>query len=385
MKIEIDFHQYSRLLKLLFFGLTRKENPASPHASCAQAMIRPTLAALCGAALVCWRTRWRASLRRVGTVIVPRPAEFEAKLAALVRGGAGKLQVLADFDRTITTATVQGPDGAAKPGLSCHGVLEHCSCLSAGYRAAMQANYIKYRAVETDPLLSNAEKLPLMREWYGANHAALVREDLRRGDIAAAVREHVGTGGANVDADVALRDGVSEVVRALETARVPLLLFSAGLTDVLAEIMSQLYGQLAPSTHVVSNQMRWAETSVGGEGAAAGGERGPRLVGFSEPLLHMFNKDFTALRGTSFAAEIGAGRRPHVLLLGDGLGDAAMADGQSPLPAVVLRVGFLNTRIEQSLPQFAAAFDLLVLNDGPMDAVLDIVRAVVGGAEETSR
>ena len=72
-------------------------------------MIRPTLAALCGAALVCWRTRWRASLRRVGTVIVPRPAEFEAKLAALVRGGAGKLQVLADFEMLKRCDVIVGP------------------------------------------------------------------------------------------------------------------------------------------------------------------------------------------------------------------------------------------------------------------------------------
>ena len=356
------------------------------------------LAALGGAAV--FRARRRSALARVGAVIIPRRAEFEAKLAALVRGGPSRLQVIADFDRTVTAAAVDG-----RPGLSCHGVIEHCELLTPRYRAAMHAAYVKYRAYETDPSLSVAQKLPYMREWYSYNHGLLVAEDFRRGDIAAAVRQVSGGGGGGGGGvrQLALRPGCAELVSSLQAAGVPLLLFSAGLADVLAEIMAQHFAEpLAPSTFIVSNQMRWAdeeevaEEGVGGgegaEGLEVAQQRGPRLVGFSEPLLHMFNKDFGALRGTPYAAAVGAGgdpggsnptnRRPHVLLLGDGIGDAAMADGQAPAPDAVLRVGFLNSRVESSLPQFSAAFDVVVLNDGPMDAVLDIVRAVLAGGRQ---
>jgi 5'-nucleotidase len=348
-------------------------------------------AALGGAAV--FRARRRNALARVGAVIIPRRAEFEAKLAALVRGGPSRLQVIADFDRTVTAASVDG-----RPGLSCHGVIEHCELLTPRYRAAMHAAYLKYRAYETDPSLSVAQKLPYMRAWYGYNHGLLVAEDFRRADIAAAVRQVSGGGGGGVR-QLALRPGCAQVISSLQKARVPLLLFSAGLADVLAEIMAQHFAEpLAPSTFIVSNQMRWAGEE--GEAEGVGGEeveeeeeeevarRGPRLVGFSEPLLHMFNKDFSALRGTPYAAAVGGGGpnnhrrpRPHVLLLGDGIGDAAMADGLDPPPDAVLRVGFLNSRVESSLPQFSEAFDVVVLNDGPMDAVLDIVRAVLAGGQ----
>ena len=37
-------------------------------------------------------------------VIISNPAEYESKRRALIAGGATALQVIADFDRTLTTA-----------------------------------------------------------------------------------------------------------------------------------------------------------------------------------------------------------------------------------------------------------------------------------------
>lgn len=46
--------------------------------------------------------------------------------------------------------------------------------------------------------------------------------------------------------------------------------------DVLEEILLRDYGPLAENFHVISNRMRFDETG--------------RLVGFNDPLIHMFNK-----------------------------------------------------------------------------------------------
>ena len=73
----------------------------------------------------------------VGAVIVPRPAEFAEKRAALIGGGLDNLAVIADFDRTITTAFV-----GEKRGASCYGVAD--GALSPEIQAAKQKLFDHY-------------------------------------------------------------------------------------------------------------------------------------------------------------------------------------------------------------------------------------------------
>jgi 2-hydroxy-3-keto-5-methylthiopentenyl-1-phosphate phosphatase len=64
----------------------------------------------------------------------------------------------------------------------------------------------------------------------------------------------------------------------LQGADVPLLIFSAGIANIIAEAMTQKLGSaLKSSTHIISNFMIF--------------DSDDRHVGFSEPLIHMFNKD----------------------------------------------------------------------------------------------
>ena len=60
-------------------------------------------------------------------------------------GGWEKLLVLADFDRTITTAAC---------GTSCHGVVERCPELSSTYHAKTRELFNKYYPIETSATLS---------------------------------------------------------------------------------------------------------------------------------------------------------------------------------------------------------------------------------------
>ena len=185
-------------------------------------------------------------------------------------------------------------------------------------------------------------------------------------------------------ANLALREGAATLLRELEAQNVPTLIFSAGLADVLEEVLRQKYDRNfpQPTTHVVSNRMIF---EPGNDEASSSNEHdrdNDRLVGFSEPLLHMFNKRFDAIGDTTYAKSVLSQKRRCVLLLGDGLGDAAMADGQ---PAdCVIRVGFVNEQVQESLAHFSKAFDILVLNDGPMHVAIDIVRACFDGVADTT-
>ena len=100
--------------------------------------------------------------------------------------------------------------------------------------------------------------------------------------------------------------------------------------------------------------------------------------GFSQPLLHMFNKDGAFVRSQLGEARWNAlaSGRSVCLLLGDGLGDASMADGLG-LPHVV-KIGLLNEsdpeRVAARLPQYEAAFDAVILGDRSFEWLLSLVR-----------
>ena len=69
--------------------------------------------------------------------------------------------MIADFDRTITKATVKGMRGA-----SCHGVVESLECLSEEYRSATDVLFKNYFPQEITPDLTIEEKIPIMKEWW---------------------------------------------------------------------------------------------------------------------------------------------------------------------------------------------------------------------------
>ena len=62
------------------------------------------------------------------------------------------------------------------------------------------------------------------------------------------------------------------------------------------------------------------------------------------------------------------------MLVGDGLGDAAMADGLDA--AVVLRAGLVNVDVDRNAHLYAPLFDVLITGDGPLDDVLAVVRSL---------
>merc|ERR1712039_229830 len=80
-----------------------------------------------------------------------------------------------------------------------------------------------------------------------------------------------------------------------------------------------------------------------------------------EPLLHMFNK--TAAFFGDDIKRLVKGCRVS-LLLGDGVGDATMAEGLGC--RTTLKVGFLNEKVDERFPEFDKVFDAIVTKDGPV-------------------
>lgn len=286
----------------------------------------------------------RRYARRQKTVFNSEAA-FEEKCGQILAGGADKLQFIVDFDRTTTRYL--GPNGLK--GSSCHGIVERRR--SEALLAKAEALNKFYYPIEIDARLSIAEKTPYMEQWYHAVNALLVEAGMSRADLVEDVR----------DANVQLRPGLRNMLDFAARHDVPVTVFSAGIGDVLREVLLQHYGPLPARLHIVSNWMAWS-----GPGPDA------RLVGFSEPLVHMFNKN---VKDSNMAAAPwfpSVTSRPHVVLMGDGLGDVTMADGLDA--ACVLRLGYLNDNVDALLPAFNAVYDAVHLQDSPAWLLCDLLR-----------
>ena len=216
--------------------------------------------------------------------------------------------------------------------------------------------YEYYYPIETCADRSVADKVPIMKEWYERSHDLFVRDGVVEGDLATAV-------GAS---SVTFRAGVVEVIDFSRDHGVPLLIFSAGIGNLVHALLTKMYGPLPPTVHVVSN---WMQFSAAGT-----------LTGWSSPLVHMFNKDESHLRATPVYPQLL--RRPNVVLVGDSLGDATMADG---LPhTTVLRLGLLNHKVDAFLPRYTAAFDCVLTHDAPLAPLVDLLRDVAAAPPPSS-
>ena len=277
------------------------------------------------------------------SVIIPRRAEYEKKYRALVAGGAQNLAVISDFDRTITSCFV-----GEKRCASCYNVAD--GALSPEMVRYKQQIFDHYFPIEKDPNMTLEEKKPFMLEWYSKSNDSLVAGGFRREWLERAVRiaREAGT--------LALRPGFAELLQTLQAHGLPVLIFSAGIGNVITEIMAQLLPSvpLAATTQIVGNQMEFDDQGV--------------LRGWG-PLIHMYNKNQSVVPVSQ--------QRRNVLLLGDGLGDATMADGAATEPACILKVGFLNEHEDELLPQYEAQFDVVILGDDGMQEVQKIVDAVL--------
>ena len=219
--------------------------------------------------------------------------------------------------------------------------------------------------------------------------SALLHEDVRRSTLDRAVRE--------VGDKLFLRPGSADLIRCqkidptpahalpplatthhlgyhrrlLQEADVPLNIFSAGLADVIEIVLNQrLPFDVAPTTNVVSNRMRWTD-----DGLMA------KLVGFSEPLIHMFNKteECFAEQAADAAILTSLKQRPMSVLLGDSIGDATMCSGGPHPPSTTLRIGFLNdaSKAPQVLGDYLEKFDIVIVGDTPMTPVNCLLGALV--------
>nr|XP_020498391.1 7-methylguanosine phosphate-specific 5'-nucleotidase-like isoform X1 [Labrus bergylta] len=268
------------------------------------------------------------------SVLMRERGRVEETIHSMQRAGAGSLQVISDFDMTLTRFA---HNGRRVP--TTHNILINRLLISEDCTQKLKVLLNTYYPIEIDPSRSVEEKLPLMVEWWTKVHELLIQQRIRKDLLAQAVNE----------SGTMLRDGYKSFFDRLAEQQIPLLIFSAGVGDVLEEVIRQNQ-VFHPNVNIISNYMDFDPTGA--------------LQAFKGLLIHTFNKREGALSHAAGLKNLQG--RPNVLLLGDSLGDLTMADGVSEHQNI-LTIGFLNDQVEERKESYINSFDIVLVKDETLD------------------
>ncbi|XP_016006321.2 7-methylguanosine phosphate-specific 5'-nucleotidase isoform X5 [Rousettus aegyptiacus] len=222
-------------------------------------------------------------------------------------------------------------------------------CLTLPQLQELKALLHHYYPIEIDPHWTIKEKLPHMVEWWTKAHSLLCEQKIQKFQIAQVVRE----------SNAMLREGYKTFFNTLYQNSVPLFIFSAGIGDILEEIIRQKQ-VFHPNIHVVSNYMDFDEDGF--------------LQGFKGQLIHTYNKNSTVCENSGYFQQLQG--KTNILLLGDSMGDLTMADGVLGVENI-LKIGFLNDKVEEQRERYMESYDIVLEKDESLDVVNGLLQHIL--------
>ena len=208
--------------------------------------------------------------------------------------GPERLLVVSDWDRTLTRSTAE--DGSDQSTCS---VIANSGRLGAAFSRRYGELFDRYRTIELAPDLSERDKSSHLRRWWSLQFDLLLEYKFSTRTIRRIVREHLPR----------LRDGARLFFETLRERRIPLIILSAGIREIIEARLAE-EGVSTCNLAIVANTLAF--------------DPGGIAVAYRTPLLHSLNKH---AQHVAFTPEF-AGRR-NLLLLGDTLEDTRMAENIS--------------------------------------------------------
>lgn len=261
-------------------------------------------------------------------------------------GGTEKLHVITDFDRTLTHALT--PSGEFVPSLI--SILRDEDYLVEGYSEKAKALYRHYYPIEVDSEVPLKDKRKQMKEWSLKHAQLLIDSKLNKKDILASIKSN----------RIRFRQSVKESLSLLNKLDIPVVVFSAsGLGEFAIRETLKYHGLLFSNIIIVSNRYIWNE-----EGYA---------VEYVKPRIYIFNKNHSSIEHVADYDLVKD--RKNVVLIGDSLADVEMIGDFDY--NVLLKIGFLNTGVDQKLIEYKRAYDLVISNDSEFDFVYNFLKEVL--------
>ncbi|GBP07080.1 7-methylguanosine phosphate-specific 5'-nucleotidase [Eumeta japonica] len=271
--------------------------------------------------------------------------ELLQKINKLIQDGSGKLQIVTDFDYTLTRHKLDN----GKTVHTSFGMFRECPSIPQDYKEEDERLSSIYKPIEIDPQLSVEEKTKHMVQWYIAGNTLLKGLKFPRNELKE-VAEKMGE---------CYRLGVNALVMWCGARDVPVLVMSAGLGDAVRAALSAA-DLLQPHVKLVSNFLAMDENDI--------------IVGMKGEVIHTYNKNETAIKNTEYYEMVK--NRSNVILMGDNIGDSGMADGMDHCDTV-LKIGYLQQNMDSNLQNYLNKFDIVLMNDPTLNIVNAIVKLIL--------
>lgn len=280
-------------------------------------------------------------------VVIPRPLELEKLKKKIKKGGAKKLHILSDFERTLTCAFV---GGERVPSLI--SILRSSGeYLGDDYVQKAKALSEKYHPIEIDPKIPLEKKKKAMEEWWLTHFDLLIKSSLNKGHLKMVVES----------GKMKLREGMEEFLDLLKKYEIPLVIMSAsGLGEDVISMFLEKEGKLSSNIYIISNSFLWDEQG--------------NATGVKKPIIHLLNKDETIIRDFPLIYAKVKDRK-NVLLLGDNLEDVKMIAGFNY--DHLMKIGFLNEAVNENLESYKKTYDILILYDSSIEYVNALLKEML--------
>ncbi|XP_066586070.1 7-methylguanosine phosphate-specific 5'-nucleotidase [Prorops nasuta] len=265
------------------------------------------------------------------------------KINQILCDGSNKLQVVTDFDFTLTKQHINGTRT-----LSSFALFSKCKHLPRTYPEEDKRLQRKYRPIEVNPDLPLDVKIAAMEQWMYDTENLIKGVELKAEELNDVIETN----------KAVLRDGTIQLFDKLNSLSVPILVFSGGLGDVVEAVLTH-HNILLKNVKVISNFLKFNNSII---------------EGFKNSILiHAFNKNEHSLE-SSYLKNLKD--RRNVILMGDTTGDVHMADGLDDAQTI-LRIGFLYDDVELCLEAYKNIYDIVLVDDQTMQVTLEILQPIL--------
>jgi 5'-nucleotidase len=276
-------------------------------------------------------------------IIVSNPEELQRKINIFREQGINKIHVLADFDKTLTKEFVNG-----KRITSIVAILRNEGYLTPDYPEKAKELHSKYYPIEIDTSIPIEEKKNVMLEWWKKHFELVIKSKLNKSDLANVIQSE----------NIVLRKELKDFLSLANESDIPIVIISSSALGETISMFLEKENLLFDNIKIISNEFIWNN-----EGYA---------IEIKEPIIHIFNKDETIVSKFPFFDQIKD--KKNVILLGDSLGDLGMIKGFEY--DNLIKIGFLNENIEQSLEIYKKSFDVVILNDGDFSYINQLMEQI---------
>jgi 5'-nucleotidase len=272
--------------------------------------------------------------------------KLKKKIEAIKKDGPEKFFVLSDFEGTLTKVFYRGKK---RPSLI--SILRAENYLGEDYSQKANVLYEKYHSIEIDPKVPLKIKKKKMEEWWRTHYKLLKEFGLKRSHLRKII----------LSGKIKLREKSDKFFNLLKEKLIPLIIFSSGGLGVEPILMFlKKERKLLENVFVVGNILKW--------------NRRGKFIGTKEPIIHSLNKDGKMLKKFSTVFEK-IKKRKNVLVLGNDIEDLLVIKGLNIDNSI--KIGFLNEKVKELLKEYKKHFDILILEDGTMEAVNEVVKNIL--------